>query len=850
MAGQRYTRSSRSNIMFGVIASLGVAEAQAQTGVDFVETPQDSRVVTGADFTKYEFGLEEADGQIQMFDISSALAGGTITETIYDFGLNTVQTDGPTLNGQGLFANTPASLLVRPDFSGIAAGTGTSLVVTLTNQDAANPWTTSQSTVNFQVVDNRTFTGSATIDAGRHIVGQKIGELVISGGTGTSALHTHATDVTVINNRSRSTGTAFKTRVSTDSAFVFNDENQAYTLDISSGSAGTVNTSVDGSEFFSGLLSAEAIEGSSLSASGVTLDVMGTAVEDRQISSGVNHLGRFLKDSAPAISIPGATVSQSLTTTGSDLTRTRLSAAAQSLGTPGSDPIAATTAGGNFQGAGDVVLVDVTTTAQALDTSTIGLHDELTLDIALTGEGLAGETPQTSAQVGYAYNVVDFNTASASDVMVAVLKGTMSATLNNSSARRDHSTAAHTAITVNGGFGVSAAPQATSTASSGIVSSRIAQVTEEGLDGEENHTYVSPTYDVTTITINQSNLQLSGAANGDELQTGDQFTFTNNLRAADERQATADLTSSPQSFSEGLSLDVVSGGGSDLFAGDTITYEVVFNDPDLDGFDFGRKYSRTFDFTYIDKFDGSATHGLVGAGSTLQTYQFTATETIDSISDFGLTKLDAGYDFFGNELILTAETETTAGLKTLELGLLDSETLASGIIVQAQFKAQANLDSALSDAGTSGFDLLTTDAVELTGLDGIQHVLQLTATGGDDAVAWYDPDNDAWINAVLGNSNISDLDLAGGTLTVDGEGQLIDEYLEGMRFEGTYFEYLTSLDGALNPELGAFGVHADGSSVWAVIDHNSTFSVLVPEPTSLTLLGLGGLALLRRRNAG
>lgn len=98
---------------------------------------------------------------------------------------------------------------------------------------------------------------------------------------------------------------------------------------------------------------------------------------------------------------------------------------------------------------------------------------------------------------------------------------------------------------------------------------------------------------------------------------------------------------------------------------------------------------------------------------------------------------------------------------------------------------------------------------------------------------------------MLGNSNIADLDFVAGTARIDGTpGLSIDSYLDEMRFSGTYFEYLASLGGATNPELGAWGVHNDGSQAWAVIDHNSTFSPsLIPEPTAagmlLAVLGLG-----------
>ena len=85
-----------------------------------------------------------------------------------------------------------------------------------------------------------------------------------------------------------------------------------------------------------------------------------------------------------------------------------------------------------------------------------------------------------------------------------------------------------------------------------------------------------------------------------------------------------------------------------------------------------------------------------------------------------------------------------------------------------------------------------------------------------DYLGWYDEGTGTWKNAVLGNSM--------GTA----------QFNLGAYIPGTM------------SALGNYGVDTTGGVVWAVVNHNSEFAV-VPEPAALSLLALGGLALLRRR---
>lgn len=197
----------------------------------------------------------------------------------------------------------------------------------------------------------------------------------------------------------------------------------------------------------------------------------------------------------------------------------------------------------------------------------------------------------------------------------------------------------------------------------------------------------------------------------------------------------------------------------------------------------------------------------------------------------------------------TPSIVTSSASNATRASILDSEALGAGTSVSMNMTAQASVGGTL--AAGDGFGNLTSDVLSVSGLDGTLHVVEVSYddSGFADffdeadnaALNWFDTSANVWRNAVLGNSDTSSLDLD--------DQAAVDAFLAARRHSVAYQSYLNA-QGATGPELGDFGVNWSSNTVWAVIDHNSDFAASnnpVPEPSTLALLAMGGLALSRRR---
>lgn len=604
-----------------------------------------------------------------------------------------------------------------------------------------------------------------------------------------------------------------------------------------------------------------------LDLSGISLSAQGVSLQDRQLFFDHADLtypiskpptisaGRVLKGSPGQTADFSRTDDVTIRTSGSDEQRTRIRL--------NGGPAIASEDGrltANYSGATDFKSADDTTSVRlnanfsVIDLSQTGTFSQ-TVDLGdrITSlENLGGESVQDSLKIRYSYAVVENNSLTSSDVTYFTIDNASSAGVqaSNLSISREHSTETHTNIRTSNSFALN-----NSSTQSVTYSFANGNVFAEGLDGEV------PTAS-TTFQAHRKNVQstITRFTAGGELEEDDEILISNDRAANPSILQAETYVQFEREGSTKWTLPELDGFDGTLAAGESISLTATFDDSGLSASSLGRNYRTRLTATFQDglsgifgelepgtglarvegaRFSGDLQFSLVGSDATRQTVSYFVERNVDLAGESGGASVAAGTSLFGEGINLTNTVENSSDeTNPTEFRVIDSEVLTDGAQVEVSFSKLEDALDAMSEA--EGFESLTSDIVELLGLDGMLHVIDLSIApeSGGNEIHWFDEDSGTWVNAILGNSNV-DLELSPGGL---------ETLLADNRFNGSYSSYLESLDGG-GPQLGAYG--SDGIRAWAVIDHNSSFAVSsVPEPSAMGLLGCVAIgALMRRRRA-
>ena len=594
-----------------------------------------------------------------------------------------------------------------------------------------------------------------------------------------------------------------------------------------------------------------------LDLSGIDVTASGTSLRDRYLYDGIVKLGRQMVGSGTT------TISRmdsvDVKTVGDDdqFTRLQLGAFSES----NSDVSATLGSASTFNDKDDTATISLNANF-SFDSSNLGTFVqgvEIGSHISTLengGLGLTGETVQSGLVVGYSYGVVDNNDAVSNSITAYVLdtEDPAGEYVINHSVRQKYSKLTHTDISISNVALMNGSDVQTVTLSAGN------GIAGEGLAGEN----VTAT---TTYQIHKKVVQSSLFNHTPEGNASESTIVLSNDRAFDgsKIQAESTLVGETTVGSTRWTLNGLAGWDGSLSAGETLTLTPLLDESGLGSGTLGRSFWSNVSLTFRDDVAGISSHNVAGTftGEFLEdgkrqqllgttgtqktiTYSFEKENSMEGTS--GDLMLVAGSSLSGEGVNLTNTADNSSAATPTTMRILDSEVVTSSTELSIGFTDLADANAEFT--GAAKFGLLTGDIVSITGLDGIKHVLELSNEEGSGlTINWFDEGgagtaDDAWVNAILGNSDVVSYDILGDSITTTTGTETLTDYYASRQFNTSYAEYLLSL-GGMAPELGAFGSY--GGKVWAVIDHNSFFAVATPEPGAALLFSVALVATTGRR---
>ncbi|MEM6312907.1 MAG: hypothetical protein AAF743_02420 [Planctomycetota bacterium] len=850
------------------------AARSAEAQIVQVSAPgPDVRIVdTIFDPIVFDLTLGGTENRIVNFTVSPQASELAYLDDV--FGSVPVLQSGASMTQQFKSAGVDGTFIVSPGF--VTGNPGDNFALTVTAETFNAPGSgatslgTSTATANINLLRNRVITGN--INGGtsnpapvRHMISQSIGTLTLNSGADDDFTATRTT----ISAGQTATVDGFRLTNASARGTTFNGANQTANLEVHRTQLGEYTASVLPDAFpgasVGNLIVAEQLKGAALDLSGVELDVAGTAVADRRLSV-TDKENRFMQNINPGVLVLDGEAREVFTSSFGGFGATGDRQDTRFLTGLGLDAFTATANGitaGLSQGVdfetGTARATVVLNGSVTLDTSTLGTTD---LDIDVTGAirtlengglGLAGENTQTVLTVPVSYAILADNTLSANDTVIYSYGGDVTQqSFANNTVGADNSTSTHTRITADSRF-------TPTSLGAGTVNLTIANggITPEGIIGERPQDSLSYGYRVERI----ARADLQGTPFGTTLGNGDTLTLTN-VDGPSTHQATADVDFAASGRTDLFGINGVAGPGlasgqgldRSLLPGQTLAYNIDFIGGGLVGEAdaLGRTYNAYLTVNRTDRFDESdifddgnniarpiGQASLIHGSLATSTHTYTLEHRVDVEADLGTATL-ADFDLGDEGLTLQQSTRAS---------LIDS------LLISGEKNITIDFRNTPDAAGTP----VDGDIVRITGLDNTLHVLQLSFdnTAGNNETAsaellWQDDDNQ-WVNAVLGNSNVQDYDLDAGTVTLTGGATVsLAEFLDERRFEETSYGAYLFFEEGNDPTLGDFGYDSESGTVWAVIDHNSLFGgdvtlTVIPEPVALLggILGMGGL-LLRR----